>query len=179
MMTASVMAEGHMKFKGIEIAGKPGDFADQLQTKGFEYIGDMDGIDVLEGDFAGYKKCMVWIIADQNEVVRVNVTFPSQSAWSPLYDNYTTIKKMLTTKYGKPTIDKEEWQGYRGKPEDDRSCLHELIMDRVKIFSAFEAENGSIELQIMKLSHTSFGVIISYFDNESQERLKSNAIDDL
>lgn len=119
------------------------------------------------------------IVSVGNEVVRVNVVFHEQSSWSPLYENYTSIKEMLTQKYGDPAIDKEEWQGYRGKPTDDNSCMHELNMDRAKIYCGYETENGSINLQIVKMSYANFVVLLSYFDNESQERLRNNAIDDL
>ena len=178
MMAVSVMAEGRMKFKGIEMKGTPEEFCEQLLTKGFNLIGDYQNVKVLNGDFAGYNNCRVSVVSSDNEVVRVNVTFPERRNWSPLYDDYKSIKKMLTTKYGRPKVDKEEWQGYKGKPNEDKECMHELYMDRAKIFSEFKAENGYIELQI---TSTSLGgmVTISYFDNESQERLKKNAIEDL
>ena len=179
-MTASMMAEGHMKFKGVEITGSTKEFIKQLVNKGFKYTGVLqEGVSTLSGDFAGHKDCTLMIVSVGNEVVRVNVVFHEQSSWSPLYENYTSIKEMLTQKYGDPAIDKEEWQGYRGKPTDDNSCMHELNMDRAKIYCGYETENGSINLQIVKMSYANFVVLLSYFDNESQERLRNNAIDDL
>lgn len=178
VMAVSVMAEGHMKFKGVEMTGTPKSFVKQLVAKGFSYMGEVDGTDVLIGNFAGYKDCKVFVLSKDNEVIRVNVAFQDYDNWSALYGNYTALKDLLTTKYGQPAIDKEEWQS-RIEPSDDNSKMHELRMDRATFFSEFDTAEGVIQLQILKLNYSMCVVCISYFDNQSQARLKNEALDDL
>ena len=177
LMAANVMAEGHMKFKGIEIDGTPKEFIKQLEAKGFKYSGFYNGVDVLTGDFAGYKNCNVAVIATNNVVVRITVFFPESDTWEALYKNYSILKELLTTKYGSPVTDKEEWQNSYGQ-RDDNSKMHELKMNRAHILSQFDTSEGSVRLEIAHLDFDCY-VVLSYFDNQSQDQLRNSALEDL
>lgn len=178
IMTTTLMAEGHMKFKGIEITGTPNSFVQQMKAKGFVSLMKQDDVEIMQGDFAGHKDCMVLIVPTKGQVVKVVVIIGRRDNWNSLYGDYTSLKSMLTTKYGDPTIDVEEWQGY-GQPEDDNSRMHELRMDRGKFMSNFETENGSVELVITRLDYSACSVTLEYYDKQSQEELMNQAIEDL
>lgn len=177
MMTAGAMAEGHLKFKGVEINGTPQEFAKQLVAKGFEYLGDEKGTPFLKGNFAGYNDCMIMVFArDGRTVSRVGVSFPVQSTWELLYNNYAMVKEMLTAKYDKPINDVEEWQGI--EPHDDNSRMHELKMNRLKMSANFAAPNGWITIEMFS-SYMQCQVMLIYNDDINNSAAIKQAIDDL
>ncbi len=85
---------------------------------------------------------------------------------------------MLTTKYGAPSVDKEEWQGSRGKPQDDNSRMHELRMNRVNINSVFDTPEGNIELAIINFNGAQ-GVMLTYLDAINSKATYNSAKEDL
>lgn len=179
LMTVNVMAEGHLKFKGVEINGTPKDFVQKLIEKGCKFITKEDEIYLLIGDFASYNNCEIGVMAFDNMVTKVAVQLPGGvDSWSVLYNQYTTLKDMLTQKYGQPVIDVEEWQGYGGKPTDDNSCMHELRMDRAKIGCGFQTTNGSIELVMLSMK-MECRVWLTYTDAMNTNTVMDSAMEDL
>jgi hypothetical protein len=83
---------------------------------------------------------------------------------------------MLTEKYGDPETCIERFQN--DYVDDDSSKKHELGMDRCKYLSIFKCEEGEIQIEI---THQSFScyVMISYFDNANQDKLRKQIMDDL
>ncbi len=61
---------------------------------------------------------------------------------------------------------------------DDNSKKYELGMDRCKYYSFFNDDNGKLLLEITHQNFTCF-VVLSYFDNANQEKLRQQAMDDL
>jgi hypothetical protein len=170
----------HMTFKGIPIDGTLNSFVAKLKQKGFTQTATDSGFALLNGDFASYKDCKVGVVSlkDKDLVVKVAVIFPSHDTWSSLENNYLSLKRMLTQKYGDPSDCVETFQSY-SQPKDDNSKMHELQMDRCKYYTIFETPKGSIELQ---LSHQSFSecfVVLSYYDAINQQAVMSDAMDDL
>ena len=178
IMTVDVMAEGHMKFKGVEIDGTPKEFVQKMKNKGFTYVKNDEGTELMMGDFAGEKNCIIGIVSSNNKVAKVSVIIPDEtSTWSLLYHKYSTLKEMLTKKYGEPTIDKEEWQGYT-TPRDDNSKMHELRMNRATIGAFYELPEGSIEISLFSMQMQCC-ILISYYDSANQQTAIENAMDDL
>ena len=179
ILAVGVMAENHMKFKGVEIDGTPQEFVQKLKAKGFTYMGKESGSDMLLGDFAGFKECVVGVASFADKVAKVAVIIPDDSnSWNLLYGKYSSLKEMLTQKYGEPTSDKEEWQGYGGKPRDDNSCMHELQMNRANIGSYFETPVGDIELIILSIKMQCC-VMLTYYDAVNYKAAVNSAMEDL
>lgn len=177
-MIAGVMAEGHMKFKGVEIDGTPKEFVQKMEGKGFTYVKNDEGTEIMLGDFAGNKNCILGIVSSHNKVAKVSVIIPDEtSTWSILYNQYITLKEMLTKKYGEPSIDKEEWQSYSA-PRDDNSKMHELKMNRATIGAFYEVPEGSIEISLFSM-HMECCILISYYDAANQQTAIDNAMEDL
>lgn len=61
---------------------------------------------------------------------------------------------------------------------DDSSKMSELEMDGCKYYSIFDGDNGEIQLEITHQSMTCY-VMLSYFDNANQEKLRKQIMDDL
>ena len=177
MIAANMMAEGHMKFKGVEMKGTPQEFAEELEDKGFTLSNINSDTPILNGDFAGYKQCRVVVGGIKNTVVTdVQVSFPYRRTWQDMYDNYTQLKEMLTSKYGEPASDIEDWHGRRYS--DDLHKLQALRENRVTIMTQFNTPEGKIELFVMS-EYNLFFVVLKYFDAINQKVAHNNAIDDL
>ena len=96
--------------------------------------------------------------------------------WGDLERCYLNYKSMLSEKYGEPKDCVEKLQN--DYANDNNSKKHELSMDRCKYYSIFDGDNGEIQLEITHQSMTCY-VILSYFDNANQEKLRKQIMDDL
>lgn len=183
MMAAAVMGataqNQHMTFKGIPIDGSVKSFAAKLQQKGFTSQGMQDGNAFLKGMFAGYKDCTVGVVGDESgTTVKVAVIFPEYDKWSLLYGCFSSLKDMLTQKYGTPSEESETFDTY-SQPDDDNERMYEVTMDRCKYYAVFETQNGTIELQISHANYIEGFVLLSYYDKLNQQKAMNSAIDDL
>lgn len=168
----------HMKFMGIPMEGTLQSFTNKLKTKGFTSNGIQDGVSSLSGEFAGYKGCTIGAVADKSGMIcKVSVIFPTMEKWGRLEECYIKYKTMLTEKYGEPKECIEEFQNRN--PRDDNSRIHELSMDRCKYQTIFECDNGGIEIVITHQGFSSYFVMLTYYDNANQERLRKQIMDDL
>ena len=112
----------HMKFKGIPMEGTLQSFTLKLKAKGYVPLGTEDGVSVLKGEFAGYKNCHIYAVADKSGMIcRVCVEFPKMDKWADLESCYSSYKDMLTEKYGEPKVCVEEFQNEYVK---DLSLIH-------------------------------------------------------
>lgn len=175
--TALFAQEAHLKFKGVPIDGSLTEFVNKMKTAGFTHIGTKDGIAALEGDFAGYKNCIVGVYAVKplNIVSMIAVAFNARGSWSDLEHDYNTLKELLTEKYGAPTKVIEEFESTY---IDDGDKLYELSMDRGTWASVFETESGDIELLIHSENFES-RVVLYYRDKVNTGKVRQQALEDL
>ena len=178
MISLAVSAQtNHMKFKGIPMEGTLQSFTNKLKMKGYTPMGIKDGVSMLRGEFAGYKDCKVFAIADKSGMIcKVTVTFPNMDRWSELENCYNKYKEMLAEKYGSPESCTEEFQSRY--VDDDNHRLHELKMDRCKYITIFTCDEGDIQLEMSHVSLTCF-VQLSYYDKVNQDKLRKKIMDDL
>ena len=168
----------HMKFKGVPMEGTLQTFTNKLRVKGFTPVGIKEGISVLTGEFAGYKKCTIGAVADNSGMIcKVSVVFPSMDKWGELELCYNSFKSMLTEKYGEP-IKSEEFfsEGYDG---DASNKMYGVMFDKYKYYSLFSCKEGDIQLEISHDDVTACYVMLSYFDNANQNKLRKQIMDDL
>ncbi len=83
-----------------------------MEENGFTHISTEDGIALLKGDFASYKNCTVGVarLKQKDLVSKITVMFPVSDTWSYLWSNYSSLKEMLTEKYGEPSKCVEKFQ---------------------------------------------------------------------
>lgn len=170
----------HLKFKGVPIDGTLKQYVQKMESAGFVYVGQQEGIALLQGDFAGYKGCTVGVatLTGKDLVNKITVIFPKNDTWSTLYGTYSNLKSMLTEKFGEPSSCVEEFQGYT-EPRDDNNRMHNVQMDRCNYVTTFSPNTGDIQLFISHDSVISCFVILSYYDKTNSDIIRQKAIDDL
>lgn len=171
----------HLKFKGVPIDGPLEQFVARMVRKGFEVTSAREEEVVrLEGDFAGFKQCEVYVstLDNQNLVSRITVWFPIQDQWKNLYGDYKTLKEMLTEKYGKPTSCVERFTGYLGNSGEEYR-MSAVRGNECKYVTRFSGDEGDIILSIEHRGYSSCFVQLVYQDKENGREVRNTAIDDL
>ncbi|MGN0231175.1 MAG: hypothetical protein ACI4A8_03060 [Muribaculaceae bacterium] len=178
--TVGIAVNSHLKFKGVPIDGSLKTFVDRMKNAGFQYSSTNYGIACLEGDFAGFKNCQLYVstVNGLDVVSHITVLFPTREQWRLLYDDYTQLKQLLTEKYGKPAKCTERFQ-HSYYADDDFSKFHAVLLDQAIFESVFRADNGKIALYITNSTSSVALVALEYFDAENNEALREHAIDDL
>ena len=182
LFSLMVFAQGeHFTFKGIPIDGTLSSFMEQLQKQGFAWKAKDDNGAVFTGKFAGVNDCCIVVHCSEGVVTAVSVMFPVAETWSELYGRFSSLKEMLTKKYGYPAVSKEVFQSYT--PSNDEMKLFAVEQDNTDFLYVFEPKNGSIELS---LSHRKVEyyeekafVLLKYFDKINYSKKESSAYDDL
>ena len=178
--TEQAVVERHLKFKGIPIDGTPSEFSSKLKENGFAYKETyISGASVYNGSFAGYNNCDVIVKSTNNLVYEVVVIFPKDYTWNQLNNTYSSLKEMLTTKYGNP----EGEETFKNTPSyvninDDNDKYREVGYGRCVYYSSFTSlvdGVGIIWLEIKK----SCSVGLHYIDYYNERKKESAAINDL
>ncbi len=178
-LSATAQTE-HLTFKGVPIDGTLSTFVGKLKQKGLTYLGTEQGVALFKGEFAAHKGCSIAAIAHESGYVyRVGVIFPEQDTWIRLYNDYSSLKEMLTQKYGEPTSVVEEFQSYGSGDYSDDIKMHYVKNDRCRYITDFSTESGIIELRIEHNDMMECHVILLYEDNTNGDKVRSSAIDDL
>ena len=165
----------HLFFKGVPIDGSLEEYVARMKYAGFEYIGTQeDGTAILQGDFAGFKACLIGVA----------VLFPERDGWASLEGDYNSLKALLTEKYGKPSECVEEFLGLYSRElgsntEGDK--LMALKTDACTWRAVYRVPKGRIELSVE--NHGGMigesRVVLRYYDKINSEAVKQQALDDL
>ena len=180
LSTTLGQAQEHLTFKGVPIDGTLDSYVANMRKAGFTFIGEDDGIAMLQGDFAGYRNCTIGVVTLKSiDIVnRISVLFDSHQDWNSIYANYTSLKEMLTKKYGRYADCVEKFEGY-SQPRDDNDKMYELNMDRCKFYTIWKTDKGNIELEIIKGDFLGGLVRLSYWDAINTKSIQEKAMDDL
>ena len=170
----------HLKFKGVPIDGTLSEYVLKMKQAGFQLVGTDDGVALLEGEFAGYRGCLIAVstLKSVNVVNTIGVVFPARENWSSLEGDYEHLKSMLTEKYGEPSDVVEKFQGY-GDPQTDQEKWINIMTDNYTWYTIFETENGDIQLSLEKGDYGEYFVLLKYFDKINTEAVRSAAMEDL
>lgn len=148
---AVLESSNHLKFKGVPIDGKLEDLVSRMKRKGFKHIDTKGDTEIMQGDFADFKECTVYVTTLDNKdlVSRIDVAFPKQDKWEYLHGDYKHLKELQTEKYGKPSSCVEKFQSLYGSgPSNDMDKMYEVGFDRCKYETRFTVDNGEIVLWI-------------------------------
>lgn len=102
MAMVTFAQDEHMTFKGIPMQGPLNTFVQKLKDKGFILVESKKEGAILNGKFASYNDCLVFVYTENGNVSHVGVMFPEQKTWSEITTMYYSLKEMLTEKYGTP-----------------------------------------------------------------------------
>ncbi len=177
--TNDVNDDKHLKFKGVAINGTLEQYVAKMRQQGFSKISMSNGSAKLRGDFAGYKDCILYVQTLDNKdlVSRIQVDFQEREVWSELYGNYTTLKDLLTKKYGKPSKSVERFDDRY--VDDDESRMYNVKFDRCKYKSTFRTDNGEIILWINHIGVSECFVSLQYTDKINSKVIENAALGDL
>lgn len=179
---AMIHAQDHLAFKGVPIDGTLAEFVACMEETGLTFVGEENGTALLHGDFAGFRKCSIRVTTLQSYdiVNHVTVSFEAQNNWKKLYRNYSSLKEMLTKKYGKCTECVEKFDS-QYSPSNDGSRMTLLYLGKCNYYAIWEMENGIIKLDIVKGSTVlSNGMSrLQYWDKSNTELLQQKVLDDL
>ncbi|MBR2637682.1 MAG: hypothetical protein IKD40_02420 [Bacteroidaceae bacterium] len=168
----------HLTFRGVPIDGTLSEFIAKMVSKGFCYNETIDEVASLNGDFAGYEDCKIVVNTFRNEnVYEILVLFPIQITWSDIENNYSSLKSMLTSKYGKPTKCVEKFANANVKKDNDK--LSALAKGDCEYNTVFELNKGTITLSIENNLLFFNRVCLCYTDKINSQALGQAAIDDL
>lgn len=173
---ASIMAQEHLKFKGIPIEGNLRSFCQKLEAKGFTIIEKTNNSTLLTGTFTD-RNATILVKATSNgkNVVGVIVGFDSSGEWSTLVNTYDQYKTLYTLKYGNPIFSEENNPAY---PDSNIALMAELRNGTVSYLCIWETTGGNIVLSIQHILYGNF-VVISYLDKKASDILDKNNLEDI
>ena len=169
----------HLTFKGVSIDGTLNEFVTKMTQNGFTNSVTENGKAILNGEFAGYKDCVINVstLKQKDLVNNIGVLFTKKNTWSTLSGNYFELKQLLTEKYGEPTEVEEKFDSSY-QPNDDNSRMGRVRMDECKYISTWQNNNGKIQLSIEN-NQGSSRVKLTYLDKINSDIIKAKAKDDL
>ena len=172
MMAVSVMAEGHMKFKGVEINGTRTQFVSQLSKRGCEVGENYIGVEMIKADFAGINMLVCPLTTSQSQTVYAVIAstrYIDDKVSSTA--QYNSLKKLMTEKYG---------EGQYVFMEDGYYTNSIGVFERGNASNAisFTTSNGSIILYQHK-DGLKTNVVVEYMDNINDSLRKKEASDDI
>lgn len=170
----------HLVFKGVPLDGALNEYVLKMEQGGFKNLGAENGTAILNGEFAGYKDCIVGVstLKQKDLVYKIAVIFPEKDTWSTLSGNYFDLKDMLTEKYGNPSEVIEKFDSY-SQPRDDNDKMYKVKFDNCKYFSVWKTDKGEIQLSIHHESVTRCYILLSYSDKINSNIIKTKAKGDL
>ena len=164
------MAQDHLSFKGIPIAGSLTSFCHKMSDKGFVNLGREDNTILFVGDFTG-REVTVGVTSDDDgkNVHSVVVTFESTKEWNVLVDTYNYYKDLYVRKYGQPKESIEKNRQIESR-RSNAGLMAELYLGRVTWSSLWEVTGGEIEMSVEKASGFYNGaVVLRYRDAQNEE----------
>jgi hypothetical protein len=178
-LVAQTADNQHLIFKGVPIDGTLSEYVEKMKLNGFVVTVSEPGTSLLQGDFAGYKDCLVGVVTMKQKdlVSRIKVMFPERDDWSSLYGNYANLKVMLIQKYGQPTEVVEVFPSYPSVTNDGLKYTYAQVGE-CNYKTVFETPKGQVSLYIDNIDSKCF-VGLSYTDKINGEIMKAKAIDDL
>lgn len=170
----------HLVFKGVPLDGTLNEYVSKMEQDGFKNLGTENGTAILNGEFAGYKDCIVAVstLKQKDLVYKIAVIFPKKDTWSTLSANYFDLKDMLTEKYGNPSEVVEKFDSY-SQPRDDNDKMYNVKFDNCKYFSVWKTDKGEIQLSIQHETVTRCYIMLSYSDKINSNIIKTKAKRDL
>lgn len=179
LTTFGQTASEHLTFKGIPIDGTLESFVGKLKGKGYKEHYKKDNFVILEGEFAGYKNCLINIgtSKDLDLVYRVLVTLPFSDNWNAVYKDYDKLKRMLTEKHGKPDSEGEDFMGNEATSDGIKRMYTEK--GYCNYFAEYNLGIGGKKIAIGGSKELGISVFITYYDFLNEGRHDKKAMDDL
>ena len=164
-ITTIANAQGHLKFKGVEINGTFKTFVANLEKRGCESGENLYGMFLIKADFAGIPMMVYPQTTSQSQTVYAVVAGTSKIEEEvSVYAQYNELKSLLTQKY-REGIETTIADGYY------RNSINVLERGNATKALLFETENGKIFLYIHKFHSydEDASINIQYIDKANEQ----------
>ncbi|MDE6757062.1 MAG: hypothetical protein K2J66_07960 [Muribaculaceae bacterium] len=170
----------HLTFKGVPIDGTLKEFVTEMKKAGFSYIAEKNGATVLNGDFAGFKNCNIYVttLHGIDIVNAITVIIPCGDDWSVIESNYRLLNELLTEKYEEPTEITEEFYRYSA-PRSNQDKYSALVTDNCDFKTVYNTPKGKITVFMDHDYDLGTFLNLKYSDKINSDNLRSKVIDDL
>lgn len=174
----NIMAQEHLKFKGIPIEGSITSFCQKLKAEGYTSMGVKENIHLFSGKFTGRDAVVAaFATTDGKNIYSVSVGFMPDDQWNNLTSTYYYYKDLYTRKYGNPAFSKEL---NPATFDSNTSLMYELSQGTVVYASEWDMTGGDIQLSIENSTDIGKGlIIIRYRDAQNVEAKIQNDLDDI
>lgn len=174
-ITTLSSAQGHLKFKGVEINGNLKTFVANLEKKGCQPVENFLGISFIKADFAGAEMFVYPQVTSQSQTVYAVVAGTSMyKERVSMMAQYNELKDLLSYKYGDGT-ETTIADGYY------KNNICDLERGNAQNTLLFETDNGKIYLYIHESEYESIeagSVNVQYIDKINEElKMKESAMD--
>ena len=170
---SAVMAQDHIQFLGIDLAGSHEDFQQQLlQIPGVEYVTSVEGVDAYSGPYSGYDGAEYYVsYTDNNVVYSVDVYLPKAESWLQLKRQYIASVAEYQDKEGFTLAEhSEEFEGfYNGGDGRELEAVDQGICS---YYSTFTCPQGYVSISISKYRQLK----LVFHDNSSESFSTENVI---
>ncbi|MGN0222654.1 MAG: hypothetical protein ACI4AM_01370 [Muribaculaceae bacterium] len=139
----------YLQFMGINIAGRPSDFAARLvDERGLTFHSRTSSGDIiLTGSYHGIDGCSFGILVKDGNISSVGVNLPTQSTWDELRSRYTSLKTELRNQYTVISCT-ESFQAPFAEGDGDE--FQAVVANKCTFRTVFAADHGRISLAIHK-----------------------------
>lgn len=173
----SIMAQEHLKFKGIPIEGNLRSFCQKLEAKGFDLARERRNYAMFYGDFIGHNTCItVKATSNGDNVYAVIVLFESSETWTTLVNHYDYCKDLYAKKYGTPIISEEN---NPAKTKSNTELMNELYSETAPYYSIWAVMDGFITIAIGKSENSGGHVSIVYLNKQNSDINTKNDLEDI
>ena len=173
VMAVSMMAEGHLKFKGVEITGNQSQFVAQLVKRVCETGFNGYNVEVIQADFAGVDMFVNPLTTSQSKTVYAVVASTRKIDDSAsLKAQYHSLKQLMDEKYG---------EGTQVKMEDGYFVNGIGVFERKRVDNAYQytTPNGEILLCIHWEYSSQGNISVEYYDKANGAIKDKEASDDI
>ncbi|MBD5257573.1 MAG: hypothetical protein HDS52_02630 [Barnesiella sp.] len=177
---ANTSNSNHLTFKGVPIDGTLDDFVSEMEKAGFTYVAEENGATILQGDFASFKKCNIYVatLHGIDIVNAITVIIPCGDDWSDIERKYRLLNELLTEKYGEPAENTEEFHS-RLTPRTNQDKLIALASDNCDFKTVYDTPKGKITIFMDFEYGLGAFLNLKYSDKINSDNLRSKVIDDL
>lgn len=175
----SLSAQERMKFMGKSMDCSPKEMQTHLQKKGLTYLTAVENGVILQGTFQGYLDCDFVIRQDYGIISFCRVVLPQKSvlvSWSQLYADYQNIVSKIATKYGDPTVVKEDFEDNPSYGLSDYNKMDQVRKGKCHYSSEFVV--GDYGLIIVTINDSE-RVFIDYYDTGNYKKIEDLQNDEL
>ena len=164
LLSAMAMAQKHLEFEGVLVAGKLDVFCEKIAEKGFSQASVSGPLRCFTGDFNQQEvRAVATAGKDEQLIHSFALAFPPSTDWQTLIRTFDTYKKRYVKELGTPAKVME--------PAPKKGETNEAIMKRVErgtlLYGCqWKVMEGTVDLTIDSTSRPCEGMVVVRYSNK-------------